>query len=166
LEKFFFLVLMGIGFTLIFGLVAPSIYASWRTRDKVTANAKLLDVRSVAHMAGRKSYSETLVRYQYQFEGEWFEGNRIAIARSTARFYNELKQAGDQNRTIRVYIDPKIPSYSVYDRELFTWHFGMGLIIGAGFSAIGLHGLLWLIRHKPKGRKPVSDFRRPANTRF
>lgn len=166
LEKVFFLVLIGIGLTLIFGLVVPSIYASWRTRDKVTADAKLLDVRSVARPAGRRRHSETLVRYRYQFEGKWFESNRIAIARSTERFYNELKQARDQNRTIKVYIDPKNPSYSVYDRELFTWHFGLGLIIGVGFSAMGLHGLLWLIRHKPKGCKTVSDFRRPANTRF
>ena len=147
-----FVVLIGIGFVLLFGLAAPAIYHSWRTHDKITTTAKLLIVNSIQHTSRRGVNTATVARYRYQFDGEWYEGNRISIFRSTGQFYNNLKEAMDQNRQINVYLDPKNPSYSVYDRDFSIWPFTGALIMGAAFSGAGLHGLLWLIRHKPRRR--------------
>ena len=149
-EKVLFISFVGIGLSFIFGLVVPSIFHYWNTRHQVKVSATLMEVSVLRHTTKRGVVMETIARYTYDVDGVRYEGNKLSLFRRTDQFQNELKEALKQNRPVSVYIDPRNPGFSVYDREFSLWPFSLAVIMGGGFAAAGVHGLIWLRRRKLK----------------
>ncbi len=146
-------IFLGIGLSLVYGIVWNSLYGYWRTRDGITVEARLNSVER--HTSGRGS-AATAARYDYRVDGQPYTGSRVTLFRVSTQFYRPLTSAWQAGTPIRVFIDPKHPGFSVIDRE-FSW----GLIfLAAPFSLtfVGVGILLFVrVRHSPEPPGDLSE---------
>ncbi|WP_425503693.1 DUF3592 domain-containing protein [Luteolibacter flavescens] len=98
-----------------------------RTQDEVSVEAK---IEALDLVAGRKQRS-IQIRYSYHYLGKDYEysGTEVALFGKREDFYSRLRYAYRTERSIRVWIDPEEPSFSVIERD---WHWPT-MITGFGF---------------------------------
>lgn len=150
IERIVFGSLVGLGMLFFGASVIPTVYGHWRTRSKTTVPATLTSVETVA--SGRYGRRETLARYEYEFGGRAYQGDRVSLWAYTGRFHRELESALRYNARIRVYIDPKDPFYSVYDRGFTLWPFSGAVIMALGTAGLGIYCLRWCSKQKAAER--------------
>jgi hypothetical protein len=145
IERIVFGFILGLGMLFFGGVVVPTIYGHWRTRSKTTVPATVTSVETVV---GRKT---TVATYEYESRGRTYRGDRISLWAYPGRFHRELDFAHRRNARITVYIDPKDPSYSVYDRGFTLWPFSGAVIMALGTAGFGFYGLRWCSKQRSRG---------------
>lgn len=153
--------ILAVGLTLLVGLVGKSIWEAIEMRKAVPVEGRLLSVELGA-VGSTRSY--TNARYQYDYEGSSHQSDRLALFKQTGSFYGPLKEALDQNRPIRVWVDPNNPQRAFLDREFVLWPFAAGLIFSLGWTAMGIH-LMKRVWRASRKDMPVTIRRRPNKIR-
>lgn len=151
LERVVFGAMIAISLLLLGGLVVPAVNGYWRTRGETTVVARLLEVESRTRSGRRGSTSETLVNYEYEVDGRQWRGGRVSLFAVSGPFYPELSGAHRDGRGIRIYIDARDPSYSVYHREFTWWPLSLAVVMATGFGVMGMHGLYWCWKNPKRG---------------
>jgi len=135
-------VFAGVGLTLFIGLVCGSFYGYWRTKEEVTVPARLQSVEWVRN--GKSSH--TSVRYEYQVGSDKFTGTELALFGEGRGAYHSLSSSFDAGTSIRVFIDPSQPRFSVIDRHFKWWPFSGAIILSVSFTGGGFFILSHLFR--------------------
>lgn len=146
----------------LFGNILYRVYGCWRTRAGVTVEARLRTVewRSQGSSKGTSRWTEA--SYDYEVDGQHFTGSRLALFKTTARYYHPLRQAMDMQQPIRVFIDPSDARFAVIDREFAWFPFVIAVPFSLGFFGCGLF-LGWCLRQNFLGKTvPDQPFHPPV----
>jgi hypothetical protein len=150
---------MGLG---LFNSIIQNLYGYWRTRAGVTVEARLSSVEWHAHSSGKGSSVWTEASYDYQVGDRWFKASRVALFKTTERYYRPLKQALDTGQPIRVFIDPSDQQFAVIDREFALYPFVIAVPFSLSFIGIGLF-LGWCLLVNFQGKAvPMKNLPAPA----
>lgn len=143
--------LTGLGVLFFCTTIVPAVYGHWRTREKTTVPATLISVEAVDLGRVGRPREGTAAKYEYEFGGGKYQGEKVTLWARTGRFYRELDAALRHRATIRVYVDPKDPRYSVYHREFTPWPFAGAVALAFGAAGFGVYGLRWCWKQRRRG---------------
>lgn len=134
----------------------------WReTRSWVAVSAEIESVELEEHHGDDSTTYETTATYRYDYAGQTYSGNRVAIDSGAdnigdfqRRLYRELESAHESRREVTAYVDPEEPSRAVLNRELRAGLLAVKAIFGLVFSFVGF-GLL--IGGRYAGKKMAAE---------
>jgi hypothetical protein len=106
------------------GFIGEHFFQYWRARDYEVVPARVLSFdKRVSEHRGGPSYQVSGV-YEYQVGGKTYLGHRLGLRGHSddLQTAQELQDAQESGRLIRVWIDPKRPERSIKNRELDSTH--------------------------------------------
>jgi hypothetical protein len=120
-------------------------------------NAQLLEVSG--------DENQTLARYRYHFNGNWYQGDRVYVAEFNdnigsyhADLRDRLRNQFHKNGIIQIWVNPADPQQSVIDRNM-RW--GLFALM-SGFCSIFILIGLFVGYATIRSRKNQSSFKRPS----
>ncbi len=130
---------------------------SWPATTGVVTESSVVDHGPSGSGSGRDPRSrryEPRVRYEYEVEGQRFEGNRLAIV--TPRRGNRAAADRDLDAfragtTVTVYYDPEAPATSVLRRGVLVCGTVREVVMGLGFLAGGTLAAWMLFKLRAPG---------------
>lgn len=91
--------------------------------------------------------------FLYAFEGRPYLGQRVSIARTSdgpgghqESLYQQLRDARNNDRPVDLWVDPRDPERSVYDREMLWDKAFLQLVFGLLLTPIGLGAWVFFYR--------------------
>lgn len=110
--------------------------------------AEILEVELQSHRGSKSTSYETTVRYQYEFAGQSYVGERVGLESGgdnvgdwQEQIYGELRACRDAGQPFRAYVDPADPSRALLYRELRWGLAGLQAIFVLVFGGVG-YGLI------------------------
>lgn len=107
--------------------------------------ARILHVELETHQGDDSTTYEVVARYEYQFAGETYIGERVGFgsgADNIGSFHHdkqsELESFKSQSRPFRCYVDPDHPSRSILYREMRWGLFTLMGLFGLVFGGVGI----------------------------
>jgi hypothetical protein len=95
----------------------------------------------------------TKAQFSYTFEGRPYRSKRVSFNASADQandyqhnVYARLLDARSNGRPVEMWVDPKHPENSVYDRSIRSDRSFMYLVIALTFTSIGLGALIFILR--------------------
>jgi len=126
------------GGLLIFSETALPTWKSWYAMQNwEPENAQILEVSG--------DESQTLARYRYRFNGNWYQGDRVYVAEFNDNIgsyhddlLNQLRHRFHENGIIQIWVNPVDPQQSVIDRNMRWGLFALMSGFCSIFILIGL----------------------------
>ncbi|MHC4325349.1 MAG: DUF3592 domain-containing protein [Planctomycetota bacterium] len=142
--------------------IAATLNDAWQMREWVAVEGSLSRAGYETHSGDDSNTYEVYAQYSYEFGGQRYTNNRVAIAggadnigdyqQDMGRHLSGIKNRGE---LITVYLDPDDPSESILDRSVRWGLIGFKSIFLFTFGGVGL-GLIIFVLRSPK-EKDLSD---------
>ncbi len=119
------------------GIIAGGFVVQDYARARASHNWPAVDGVVLSRLQGDRA----TVRYAYSFEGRSYESRRVRVF--SARFLKSAPRAYVPGESVRVYVDPEHPSFSV----LRPGGAGLAFVVFCGLSGLcvffGIGGVVW-----------------------
>lgn len=153
----FTLPLFGVGVWMLFA-ISGQMMESWQMQSWVPVQAYLKDAGYETYPGDDASTYEAFATYTYQYRGQEYANDRVAIAGGADNIGDyqtdlgrRLSTVWSRGEQIRVYVNPENPNDSIIDRELRWGLMGFKAIFLFVFGGIGLGLIIRVLR----ARKPT-----------
>ena len=145
----------GVSLGFLFLSILPSL-SEWQSmKSWPQTDAYLLHVSLDEHRGDDSTTYEAQARYRYEFNGNTYEGERVAImggADNIGDFQQnlsrELIRAQRAQRPVTVWVNPDDPADAVLNREMRWELFGFKMIFVVVFGIVGIGLLCWTLLSK------------------
>lgn len=147
----------GVGVWMLFA-ISGQMMESWQMQSWVPVQAYLKDAGYETYPGDDTSTYEAFATYTYQYRGQDYANDRVAIAGGADNIGDyqtdlgrRLSMLWSRGEQIRVYVNPENPNDSIIDRELRWGLMGFKAIFLFVFGGIGLGLIIRVLR----ARKPA-----------
>lgn len=133
------------GCAILFSLVVSCLIwlKKYNARDWISVNAKIIKVDKEVDYVGFAKVTEANIRYRYEYKGKEYFGDKLSlfdhykksIGNWDLALYLSLIKAKEENREIKILMDPSNPTESVISTEFpsgkifMLWFFGVGGVV-------------------------------------
>ena len=155
LVSLFALPFAGVGVWMLWS-VSSTLYDAWQMEDWAQVEATLTAAGYETHSGDDSLTFEAYARYNYEYEGRRYSGDRVGIASGADNIggYQQeigrnLQSAHSNGERILVYVDPEEPSQSIIDRGVRWGLISFKMIFVIVFGGVGF-GLLIVVWRAPK----------------
>ena len=147
---------VGAGFLLL--SVIPNLWDALRMQNWVPVPAEVVAVDLETNDSGDSTTYKVTARFSYDYNGHRYSSHRVGIADGGGDNvgnwqHDSWRRLQGQTHTM-LWVNPRDPSESVFDRELRRGLLGFKMIFVVVFGGLGAVVLLWYFNRTPKSVPP------------